>query len=114
MKANENKTPQTNIRKDSAMNRKNTKISSVFVFATLFMITVSGVQADESIWFSGNESYRPAANYLNGGNCYSATPNSENIFFVDASGALQEATPGICSLTDGKSYNIWFQNNSSL
>ena len=95
------------------MNRNITRIRIVLVFAALFMITVSSAQSAESIWFSGHEDNAPAANFLNGGFCYNATDNSENIFLDNGSGKVQEATPGTCSLTDGRSYSIWFQNNGS-
>jgi hypothetical protein len=91
------------------MNRNIAKISIVFVFAALFMITVSSAQAADSIWFSGNQGYRPAANYLNGGSCYSVTSSSENIFLASGNDLGQEANAGICSLTDGRTYNIWLR-----
>jgi len=97
------------------MNHKIAKISIAFVFAALFMITVSSAQAADSIWFSGNQAYKPAANYLNDGTCYSVTLNSENIFFAGESNLRPEANAGICTLTEGRSYSIWFQgNNTSL
>ena len=95
------------------MNHNIKKVSIVFVFATLFMITVSSAQAAESIWFAGSEGYKPAANYLDGGFCYNATFSSENIYFAGTGAPRQEAIPGTCNLKDGKSYSIWFQNNSS-
>ena len=91
------------------MNRHVKKISIAFTFAALFMITVSSAQAGESIWFSGHEDFRPAANFLNGGSCYVTTHSSENIYLADDSGLRQEANTGTCSLTNGRSYNIWFQ-----
>lgn len=94
------------------MKRNIKKIRIAFVFAALFMITVSSAQAAESIWFSGHEEYRPAAQFLNGGSCYSTVHNSENIYFSTVNGLGQEAKPGTCSLTDGRSYNIWFQANT--
>ena len=97
------------------MNHKIAKISIAFAFAALFMITVSSAQAADSIWFSGNQGYSPAANYLNGGSCYNVTPNSENIFLGAANDMTQEANTGTCRLTDGRSYSIWLQgNNTSL
>ena len=97
------------------MNHKIAKISIAFALAALFMITVSSAQAADSIWFSGNQGYSPAANYLNGGSCYSVTPNSENIFLADESNPRPEANAGMCNLIDGRSYSIWFQgNNTSL
>jgi hypothetical protein len=91
------------------MKRNIAKISIVFVFAALFIITVGSAQAAESVWFSGNEQYQPATNILNGGSCYNTTQNSENIYFSTDSGMKQVAKAGTCSLTDGRSYNIWFQ-----
>ena len=94
------------------MNHKIAKFSIAFVFAALFMITVSSAQAADSIWFSGNQGYRPAATYLNGGSCYNVTPNSENIFLAVANDMEIEANAGNCSLMDGRTYNIWLQANT--
>lgn len=76
------------------------------------MLTVSSAQATESIWFSGQEQYAPAANYLNDGSCYSAAHNSENIYLATAGRLEKEAKATTCSLTDISSRNIWFQTNN--
>ncbi|MEJ2661038.1 MAG: hypothetical protein P8Z73_09995 [Desulfobacteraceae bacterium] len=94
------------------MNHNIAKIGIVFVFAALFIVTVSSAQAGESIWFSGNEGYRPAVNYLNSGLCYSAPHNSENIYLAAANDLRQEANAGTCSLTAVRTDNIWFQTHT--
>lgn len=91
------------------MNRNVTKLSVAFIFATLFILTVNSAQATESIWFTGHEQYRPATNILKDGSCYNTAHNSENIYLSTAYGLNQEAKAGTCSLTDGRSYNIWLQ-----
>ena len=91
------------------MNHNIAKLSIAFVFAALFMITVNSAQAAESIWFSANQRYQPAVHYLNDGSCYSVSPNSENIFLAAGNDLGQEANAGICRLTDGRTYTIWFQ-----
>jgi hypothetical protein len=90
------------------MNRNITKTSVAFLFAALFMVAVGSAQAAESVWFSGNELYQPATHLLNDGSCYNIAKNSENIYLSTDSSLNQEAIAGICSLTDGRSFSIWF------
>jgi hypothetical protein len=104
--------PKYNMRKDTTMNKNIKKTSVAFIFTALLMLTVSSAQATESIWFSGQEQYAPAANYLNDGSCYSAAHNSENIFLATAGSMKKEAKAGTCSLTDISSHNIWLQTNN--
>jgi hypothetical protein len=100
------------MRKEKTMNRNITKISVALLFAALCILTVNSAQANESIWFSGNEQYRPASNVLNDGSCYNAAHNSENIFLATASGPNQEVMAGTCSVKDGRNFNIWFQTDN--
>ena len=96
------------------MNRNMTKFSLTFVFAALFILSVGSAQAAGSIWFSGQDQYRPVTHTLNGGFCASTTNNNENIYLSTGSGMKQETKAGICilSMPDGRNYNIWLQGNT--